>query len=356
LRQAYVKGGLSRVHKAYDREKDCFVAVKFIDQTGDALLIKSMWEHEWRALKRFRTSYIASLVKSGNARCHGALYIATEWLADNLQSRLDRGLRPDSSLPHWLSLASGLTEGISKSHEQGVFHRDLKPANIMFRSDKDDDWRPVLIDFGAANLPESSAGETVAGFHTPLYSPPAFQLLDGNARDIFAVAAVLSVALMKKQPNNGQELLDRFAELGEASLIAGNIHRTLAKGLRPSSKSFFSSIKLFKDELLEAQRANYKEKRKHEQLTFFLTQTARDSISRINDDADLVGSQFLEVNFSGEFWLRFDPDSLHSGQLQDFRLYAAQLELLCSVDQNGGPETPFAIKSVRHDGDVKFDR
>jgi serine/threonine protein kinase len=355
LRDSYVRGGLSKVYKAYDRDEDRMVAVKFLDQAQEPFLVKSMWEHEWRALKSFRSSYIVSLVKSGNARCKSALYIATERLAESLQDRLDRGLRP-SSLKHWLGLANGLTEALELSHSSEIYHRDLKPGNIMFRSEMDDDWRPVLIDFGAANLPTSTDLETVAAFHTPLYSPPNFHLLDGPSRDLFALAAVLTVVIAKKQVTSREGLFAALEDLNSDSMVKGHLVRVLEKALRPSSDSVFSTVKAFSDGLREAKKSHLSANQPPQQLNFTLTQTAKEAIARVSGEEINLGAFFLRERLDGEFWIRFEDESLKSEAISSFSLLGSQVELVCAVDKKHGPKAPFVIKTVRSIPEVRFDK
>jgi serine/threonine-protein kinase len=47
-----------------------------------------------------------------------------------------------------MRIVCGICEGLAKAHAAGITHRDIKPANILLN----EDLRPVLLDFGLANL------------------------------------------------------------------------------------------------------------------------------------------------------------------------------------------------------------
>jgi serine/threonine protein kinase len=354
LREDFVEGGLSKVYKAHDKETDRFVAIKFLEQSENPLLVKSMWEIECRALKRFRTSYVAGYVSSGNAKCKKSLFIATEWLEDNLQSRLDRGLRP-GNLKQWLSLAGGISEGLVVSHNQGIFHRDLKPGNLMFRSANDDDWRPVFIDFGAASTEEQTGLETVGQFHTPLYAPANYHLASGLERDLFAAAAVLVVVLQPDQPRSQPQLLDQFQKLRSSDLYGGHFFRVLDKALRPSSQNLFLSAEQFRDSLLEAKREKYNSNVPSEALHFALTKAAQMAVERLNSTTDTSPIKFISSHFDGPFWIRFSEESLQSRNLSSFNVFAGQLELSCAADRKSGPDAPFAVLGVKMHGESRFE-
>ena len=354
LRENFVEGGLSKVYRAHDKESDTFVAVKFLEQGDNPILVKSMWEIECRALKSFQTSYVAKYVASGNAKCKGSLFIATEWLDDNLQSRLDRGLRP-SGLEQWLSLAQGIGSGLVATHNRGIFHRDLKPGNLMFRSANDDDWRPVLIDFGAATTEETTGLETVAQFHTPLYAPPNYHLATGLQRDLFAAAAVLAVSLFPRQPKNQAELFDSFEALRNSDVYGGHFFRVLDKALRPSSQNLFLSIEQFRDSLLEAKKEKYHSDVPVQELHFALTKAAQTAAERLNSNLATSATDYVSSFLDGPFWIQYSEESLRSKTIGAFSLFAGQIELSCAEDRKLGAEAPFAVLSVRMHGESRFD-
>ena len=83
-------------------------------------------------------------------------------------------------LDHWAARQSDHTASLLKAmasvcaavqyaHDRGIVHRDLKPANILVRTD----GRPVVLDFGIAQLIGAEMNEGGGGFEgTPLYAAP----------------------------------------------------------------------------------------------------------------------------------------------------------------------------------------
>jgi serine/threonine protein kinase len=356
LRDAVIEGGFSKVHKALDRETDDFVAIKFINSSEDPFLAKSIWERESKALKSFNSSFIAKYIASGNAKCKSSFFLATEWLEESLQDRLSSKRFADG-LVAWRDLANGLVRAIAISHNKNTFHRDLKPGNIMFRSSAVDDWSPVIIDFGAASAAVSDETQTVAEFHTPLFAPLDYHLADGLARDIYSIAAVLAVVLMRNQPKTRESLMDGFDELEGESLIGGHYHRVLAKALKPSSMSFFASIEQFRDEFLLATKNAVEEsfKEQKQSIHFALKHSAIESLkSKLGNDYE-TASELFEDAISGEFWIAFSSDSISKAELSDFTLFFAGMEAQCTVNSKAGIRGPFEVRTIRHLSDSRFE-
>jgi serine/threonine protein kinase len=99
------------------------------------------------------------------------------------------------------ALAAPLLDAVAVMHEEQCFHRDISPENIIIRPD----GGPVLLDFGAARriLADSTAALTVVlkQNYAPIeqYSDDG-ALAQGPWTDIYALAAVLYTAIMRKPP------------------------------------------------------------------------------------------------------------------------------------------------------------
>ena len=95
-------------------------------------------------------------------------------------------------------LARGLTEALAAVHAAGVVHRDLKPGNVMIC-----DGEPVVIDFGIAQMPETTRLTMTGMFMgTPGYLAP--EVIEGSdsgpASDVHSLAATLAFAATGRPP------------------------------------------------------------------------------------------------------------------------------------------------------------
>ena len=97
-------------------------------------------------------------------------------------------------------IASPLLEALWTAHEAGVVHRDVKPANIMLTTGD----RPVLTDFGIANLPDhggTALTGTGAILGTAAYAAPERLEHDGGSvSDLWSLGATLFAALTGESP------------------------------------------------------------------------------------------------------------------------------------------------------------
>jgi predicted Ser/Thr protein kinase len=95
-------------------------------------------------------------------------------------------------------LVHGLANALSAVHAAGVVHRDLKPGNVMIA-----DGEPVVIDFGIAQVPETTR-LTVTGMFmgTPGYLAP--EVIEGKdagpASDVHSWGATVAYAATGRPP------------------------------------------------------------------------------------------------------------------------------------------------------------
>jgi predicted Ser/Thr protein kinase len=95
-------------------------------------------------------------------------------------------------------LALGLAEALAAVHASGVVHRDLKPGNIMIS-----DGEPVVIDFGIAQLPETTRLTMTGMFMgTPGYLAPEVIAgkESGTASDVHSWGATVAFAATGRPP------------------------------------------------------------------------------------------------------------------------------------------------------------
>jgi serine/threonine protein kinase len=97
------------------------------------------------------------------------------------------------------NLLMPLLDGLEAVHAHDYLHRDIKPSNIYFTRN----YKPVLLDFGAARQLVVSSTRPLTHILTPPYAPIeqwGQELPLGPYTDIYAMGVVLFKAMLADQP------------------------------------------------------------------------------------------------------------------------------------------------------------
>lgn len=194
------RGGMARVYRGHDLRLDRDVAIKVLAAPyAHTPAFADRFLEEARAVAGLSDPNLVHVYDSGAS--DGLRYIVMELLDGyrSLRSVLaERGrLPPGEAIP----IVRELLAGLSVVHAHGLVHCDVKPGNVMVGRE------PVkLIDFGIARAPHiASAERTSLG---SLHAMPPEQLRGEElspASDLFAVGAVLYVALTGRVPYPGDD-------------------------------------------------------------------------------------------------------------------------------------------------------
>ena len=144
LRGVLGTGGMSTVHRAWDRLTDSEVALKLlaIDFARDADF-RERFKREAQRMRQLDHPHVLSSVELGSLDS-GQLWLSMPVLGGGtLRERLSQGPPTVEEADRW---ARQLLSALVALAEAGVVHRDVKPSNLLL----DDDGALMLVDFGVA--------------------------------------------------------------------------------------------------------------------------------------------------------------------------------------------------------------
>lgn len=217
LEEELGRGGMGRVHKAYDLKLERTVAIKIIrlDNTADGRESEERimrFRREAKAIARLNHPNIVSLYDYDEA--DGTLYMVMEYvegLSVEQMLNAQRQLNARSAV----RMIKQVCWALDYAHKNGVIHRDLKPSNIMLNQED----VVKVVDFGVAKLLGASSSQmhTLTGMRlgSPFYMSPEqieAQALDARS-DIFSLGVVFYEMLAGQKPftlNAGNSLSSLF--------------------------------------------------------------------------------------------------------------------------------------------------
>jgi serine/threonine protein kinase len=181
-------GGFGTVYEAWDGRLERPVAVKAIEQRGEA---GRRVLREAQAAARLNHPGIVTLYEMGEE--DGNALLVTELVEGSTLARLAHaGELSDRAIGE---IGADLCEALDHAHSRGVVHRDIKPQNVQItEGDGDGEPRAKLMDFGVAHLaddaPLTAAGDIVG---TLAYMSPeqAEGRPAGPEADVYSLALVL---------------------------------------------------------------------------------------------------------------------------------------------------------------------
>jgi serine/threonine protein kinase len=178
-------GGFGVVYEAWDGRLERPVAVKAIEQRGEA---GRRVLREAQAAARLNHPGIVTLYELGEE--DGNALLVTELVEGSTLARLaDAGELSDREIGE---IGADLCEALDHAHSRGVVHRDIKPQNVQVVEDSEP--RAKLMDFGVAHLaddaPLTAVGDVVG---TLAYMAPeqAEGKPAGPEADVYSLALTL---------------------------------------------------------------------------------------------------------------------------------------------------------------------
>ncbi|MGE5407860.1 MAG: serine/threonine-protein kinase [Syntrophothermus sp.] len=211
-------GGFGVVYEAWDGRLERPVAVKAIEQRGEA---GRRVLREAQAAARLNHPGIVTLYELGEE--DGNALLVTELVEGSTLARLSHeGVLSDREIGE---IGADLCEALDHAHSRGVVHRDIKPQNVQVTAGEP---RAKLMDFGIARLADeatlTAAGDVVG---TLAYMSPE----QAEGRPAGPEADVYSLALTLYECWSGENPHRRATPAATARAI-GRRHRPLRR-LRP---------------------------------------------------------------------------------------------------------------------------
>jgi serine/threonine protein kinase len=215
-------GGFGVVYEAWDGRLERPVAVKAIEQRGEA---GRRVLREAQAAARLNHPGIVTLYEMGEE--DGNTLLVTELVEGSTLARLaNAGELGDREIGE---IGADLCEALDHAHSRGVVHRDIKPQNVQVtEGDSEGETRAKLMDFGIARLADgaslTAAGDVVG---TLAYMSPE----QAEGRTAGPEADVYSLALMLYECWSGENPHRRANPAATARAIGARARRL--RRLRP---------------------------------------------------------------------------------------------------------------------------
>ena len=211
-------GGFGVVYEAWDGRLERPVAVKAIEQRGEA---GRRVLREAQAAARLNHPGIVTLYELGEE--DGSALLVTELVEGQTLARLaERGELSDRDIGE---IGADLCEALDHAHSRGVIHRDIKPQNVQV---VDGQPHAKLMDFGVAHLaggsPLTAVGDVVG---TLAYMAPE----QAEGKPVGPEADVYSLALTLYECWSGENPHRRATPAATARAIGGRARRL--RRLRP---------------------------------------------------------------------------------------------------------------------------
>lgn len=215
IRSLIGTGNRGRVYKAWHRELQLEVAVKFLhEHFVDSPEKIARFKSEAKIASSISHAAIVKIYDYGFTPT-GQPFIIMEHVPDGtLKEVLDSPSRP-TTLPAFCTFFEQVAHALAHAHALGILHRDLKPENILVQKGEDGRLTPKIGDWGIAKVvfsnelsPQFTATGDVLG-SPPYMSPEQCQgQAVSGASDIYSIGCVMYEWLTGKLAFTGRNAFD----------------------------------------------------------------------------------------------------------------------------------------------------
>jgi len=257
------EGGMGAVYRARRLLLGDQVAIKVVRPDHSSPSARERFLRESRAAASLRHPSIVSIYDF-DMPADGPPYLVMELLSGpSLREEIEAAGR--LQVEDVARILTGICSALELTHAHGIVHRDLKPANIVAHEYGSGQRAYKLVDFGIANLRQSTEETRLTGAYqfvgTAAYAAP--EQLSGSevdARtDVYALAAVVFEMLTGRPPFAGADLLSIVsAQLTTPAPrlravrpdLPPSIDEAVARGLAKAPDERWRSVAEFRDALL----------------------------------------------------------------------------------------------------------
>lgn len=195
LLEELARGSMGAVFVGYQKTLKRQIAVKVLPKTVITPLASKIFQQEAELAAKLSHSNIIPVYEVGDAE--DFLFLSMQLvkgnpLTEHIENARKNLLPSKRTLPLNLTfkLIISILDALGYAHHNSIVHRDIKPGNILIENHSS---RPIIVDFGLAQVTQNP-DETVSNIvGTPLYMAPEQIMqpnVDGRA-DIYATASML---------------------------------------------------------------------------------------------------------------------------------------------------------------------